>query len=679
MCRAIWLICFTGSMACVQPQKGQEQALKAAGNNRPQLEEVLSHYSREEDSLKRRAAEFLICHMPGNYGFYGPEVNRSSIIFSLIDTASYYRDNLSNDDKFAIGDSLMSIYGLAKTDTAGKIIDSKIMPASYLINNIDFAFKAWQEAPWHEKVSFDDFCEYILPYRIRNERLEYWRPAFYTEYMQLASNAGKPDDAKEVFYHMNWYLNTSTTFSAAFAKYYPYAQSVGDVLKGKIGSCEATSFFATTAMRSIGLPVAFDQIMHWGNSNNQHFMNHLVGPFMERKLITNENALVNTWSLVDFSSDYHESQYVYKKGEIPPELYVQYVRTIPKVYRHSFSQSPELRRINNNFPENIISAEFRNTRLKDVTDEYVTTTDVTLPLGADNENCRLAYLCVFNINGWHPVAVTEVKNNKAEFKKIGRMSIYLPATLLNGRYIPLGAPFYIDSMSVTHPVKAEPKITQDLKIVRKYPLYAYTALHPQVLKGGWFEGANDSSFKDKHILYHISHFPFYMNEVNIARAGTFRYLRYVAPPGATVEPDNIAEVQFLDRKGKPITGNYIGTGGTIGHEISKAFDGDMNSYYENALVRNGWIGLDLGAGKAAEVGRIRFCPRNDTNCIIPGNDYELFYWDGQGWESMGIQTASGYSLAYPQAPAGALFWLHCHSGGQEERIFTWTDGRQVFW
>jgi hypothetical protein len=42
-----------------------------AGDNRLELEKVLKHYSKNpEDSLKLRAAEFLIVNMPGKYSKY---------------------------------------------------------------------------------------------------------------------------------------------------------------------------------------------------------------------------------------------------------------------------------------------------------------------------------------------------------------------------------------------------------------------------------------------------------------------------------------------------------------------------------------------------------------------------------------------------------------------------------
>ena len=48
-----------------------EEVLKLAGSNRHELERVIKHYSKDpEDSLKLKAAEFLILNMPGKYSKY---------------------------------------------------------------------------------------------------------------------------------------------------------------------------------------------------------------------------------------------------------------------------------------------------------------------------------------------------------------------------------------------------------------------------------------------------------------------------------------------------------------------------------------------------------------------------------------------------------------------------------
>lgn len=65
-------------------------------------------------------------------------------------------------------DVLSALYG-------EKIYDSKIITADYLIENIDLSFEVWKKYPWNKHLSFDDFCEFILPYRIANEPLSNWQ------------------------------------------------------------------------------------------------------------------------------------------------------------------------------------------------------------------------------------------------------------------------------------------------------------------------------------------------------------------------------------------------------------------------------------------------------------------------------------------------------------------------
>ena len=54
-----------------------------------------------------------------------------------------------------------------------------------LVGNIEWAFKVWREQPWGKNVSFEQFCEYVLPYRVGNEKLEPWRERLYYQFMPI--------------------------------------------------------------------------------------------------------------------------------------------------------------------------------------------------------------------------------------------------------------------------------------------------------------------------------------------------------------------------------------------------------------------------------------------------------------------------------------------------------------
>ena len=53
--------------------------------------------------------------------------------------------------------------------------DVKYIKADFLIHQIELAFNQWQTRPWNEGVDFENFKEYLLPYRVENEPLDYWR------------------------------------------------------------------------------------------------------------------------------------------------------------------------------------------------------------------------------------------------------------------------------------------------------------------------------------------------------------------------------------------------------------------------------------------------------------------------------------------------------------------------
>ena len=62
------LIVFFAITACTNNMSKLEEALEKAKKNRSELLKVLEHY--KNDSLKRKAAEFLIENMPGRIAYH---------------------------------------------------------------------------------------------------------------------------------------------------------------------------------------------------------------------------------------------------------------------------------------------------------------------------------------------------------------------------------------------------------------------------------------------------------------------------------------------------------------------------------------------------------------------------------------------------------------------------------
>lgn len=91
-------------------------------------------------------------------------------------------------------------------------------------------------------------------------------------------------------------------------------------------------------------------------------------------------------------------------------------------------------------------------------------------------------------------------------------------------------------------------------------------------------------------------------------------------------------------------------------------DGKYNKYY---TMSTNQLTVDLGSPQ--QLTHIELIPRSNTNGIIPGYQYELFYWtEKEGWKSLGKQTAANWYLEYKQVPANALLWLKCHNSGKKK-------------
>lgn len=154
-----------------------EAALLSAKNNRKELEKVLCHYQKNPaDSLKYKAACFLIENMPFYTYSDGEQLENYKSYYAWLKVCK-------NKTPQQISDSVEKVFGPMKEPVKKR--DILEIDSAYLCHNIDWAFKVWQEQPWGKNISFDTFCEYLLPYRIDDEPLTYWRETYYEKYNSL--------------------------------------------------------------------------------------------------------------------------------------------------------------------------------------------------------------------------------------------------------------------------------------------------------------------------------------------------------------------------------------------------------------------------------------------------------------------------------------------------------------
>lgn len=410
-------------------------------------------------------------------------------------------------------------------------------------------------------------------------------------------------------------------------------------------------------MRTLGIPVSMDFTPQWTSRSGNHYWNALILPEGKQ------------WPFSGTQSK--DTVEVYPKRNMNGK---------GKVYRKMLGGQAD----NMELLSSVSSTPtlFSSGKLMDVTGYYLDCTDVNIPVVLNQEKeDAYAYTCVFNNRDWVANAWGRLgKNDRVIFHLLEKGVVYLPAFFNNGqRLSPINYPFYLTPSGDAHFLVPESK--RSLVLTRKHPVMDVKHRLLRMI-GGKFQGANRNNFSEAVDLFEIKGCPsIFFQEINISCKKTFRYLRYLSPPGGFC---NIAELEFYgEKRNKALHGEIIGTQVACvyakNRTIECAMDGKTETFFESNEPTGTWVGVDLGKGQAQQVTSIRFLPPNDDNSIRPGDTYELVYWGGQGWVSIGKQVAADYQLIFHNAPQNALFLLHNHTRGKEERIFTYENEQQVWW
>jgi hypothetical protein len=250
--------------SCIGKKQNElEQALVLAGKNRAELEKVLKRYSIDPaDSLKYKAACFLIENMPGYYYYEGEDLDRYSAYFKLLGETSKMPGEIL--------DSLGRNYGPFNIGNLKIKFDIQEIDSAYLCENIDLAFMAWTEKPWGKYVSFDDFCEYILPYRIGNEKLTNWRKEYVESYGSFIDSTGIEDPVSAAMFLRNRIIEKMNTPRSTLVRPGGYPSLDAATAKFLAGNCGDISQFILLAFRSAGIPCTMDYMPMRGDTNFSH-------------------------------------------------------------------------------------------------------------------------------------------------------------------------------------------------------------------------------------------------------------------------------------------------------------------------------------------------------------------------------------------------------------------------
>lgn len=609
-------------------------ALEFAGDNRSELEQVLEYY--KDSGEKYNAARFLIENMPRYFSYEGERLDSAKAVKAGIIKKGFLTGELRDTWNGFSSRELTRVY------------DAKVIKAAFLIDNIDLAFSVWKGKPWGRAVSFDDFCEFILPYRLADEPLENWRRTYYDRFSVLLNSLYQGNDpvvATDSLYEalkkIPWKYNLDLNLPALGATF---------LLNNPIGGCKEVSDFTVYVMRSLGFPVAIDVYLYSPVNRYAHYWN-----------VLQDTTGVNIpfW-LLDTKVQRGGTD-GRKKG---------------KVYRLCYGVQEE--RLKGLFASEEVPASLRNRYAKDVTHEYFG--ENTSEIEVDSRLCgEFVYPAVFRKEGWLPVDVAGHHSGKATIRNIEPDVTFIPLSSKDRHARVVGYPFQLTASGIRS-FRPDQQKTERVTLRRKYALRRKIEASLKSVKGARIEGSSTPTFQQADLLHTITSVPYpYMdnNVVSLCSSVPYRYVRYSSAPDEWID---MAELSFYTASNEKIEMKVYSASDVVLEKdranVAKMIDGDHLTYYTAALKGTNVI-FDLG--RPQPIKKMVYTPHTDGNFIYQGDVYELYYQNGtQGWVSLGRQTAAESQLVYENVPVHALLWLTNLSRGSDEQVFYVENGEQVF-
>ena len=420
ICFAVVSATVFSTLSCSLSGPGLEKALESAGGNRAELESVLAHYRTvDKNPEKYRAAAFLIENMPAHYSYGDRKITAyydyaGKILADRLLTPEQQRD------------SLLAVTDLKYRDLPDHTVpDAQIIKAGFFIGNIDKSYDQWTTCPWAGQLSFDEYLEWLLPYKaVELQELDAWRDTLVAYFgkglehplkndVEYNTAIGVADMIRNDAYHV---LNRYGLYTRAglplLSAYLQVRQTYGDI--------PDYALTAVLAFRSAGIPAVLDEtpVGSRGTAATKWFV----------IMSDRGQELMSEWDLATMIGG---SFFPYERG--------------PKVYRNTYAINPERleyhRKAKYRYP-------FELAR-KDVTSKYFLTGDLSVPIEKSalrrvkDKYVYIASAVRSEESPWQIVDFGVMKRGKAVFHDMGREVLYRIQGFDGDTLIPISSPFIL--------------------------------------------------------------------------------------------------------------------------------------------------------------------------------------------------------------------------------------------
>ena len=661
-------------IGCVQDIPEQTQG------NRWELYRTLAYYKYiERDTLKYAAARFLIENMPYHHSGVRIHKDNDTLARWRHETDSIYYSIVQGIkmDKFpwdSLGVVKKARREMIEADTLpDPVIDYSVLcditelDFDFLSNHIDNAFRVWRESPFACNLNFDEFKEYILPYRCVegygfNETGRTYHDLF-AKYVMADSTA----DLRTAVQYYNAAINNLRDLNGKTHR--TRLAGVYDLYSRDFHDCVDVASYGCNILRACGLPVVVEHNICYRSLSGRHYHCSVY------------NDSTDTWQTFNAESS------------LPGDGDWAFAETA-NVYRSTYAaqkNTPPFLKAEGEYVPSVLN----DPCIKDVTSYLAKTTSITLPF-PDTTGCNLAYLATYSRDWQGVIPVTWGVINKSDgtvtFEHAMPGILYFPIYYPEERFRTFGQPFYIEMEDSLPVIKEIPYIDDadtartSATLTRKYPRKPNMKRVAEELVGGRFIGSRKGDFSDAVTLLEIKEAPQpALLTYPLAHTGRYKSYRFQASeehPWANISMlEWLAPESFGYANTMPAMRRHILSPADTGlvtreQHLVRMMDADTwdkmswKAEYDGNMQTAPSIypNITLWLDEPQVVTHVRFSPKNADNGICVGDMYELCYWEN-GWQSYGMAKAEYEYVEFRNVPKGRLYWLKNHTRGKEEMPF----------
>ncbi len=144
--------------------------------------------------------------------------------------------------------------------------DAKTLTASFLKENVQYAYKARNEFPWAKAVPNDIFMNDVLAYVNLNEARESWRKDFYERFKKYVAHC---KTMREAIDSVNKNIRDEVVVDYN-TKREKADQAPYESMRQHMASCSGLSILLTDAFRAVGIPSRVAGTPNWFDNRGNH-------------------------------------------------------------------------------------------------------------------------------------------------------------------------------------------------------------------------------------------------------------------------------------------------------------------------------------------------------------------------------------------------------------------------